>query len=412
MRITYIYQFFVTPDKPGSHRCYEVCTRLANEGHDVHVVSSNIYCEHTGWKSERINGFTAHRYPVFYKNRLSFLKRIYAFMLFICVASRKAKKIQSDVIFASSTPLTICIPAVVAAKALKVPMVFEVRDLWPEMPIAVGALKNRLAIWAARRLERFAYRNAARVVALSPGMADGVAATGYPRGKIHVIPNSCDLDRFAPNSEARNRFAARVPEVGKGPVVLYAGTMGRVNEVTYLVGMAKAMRERNPDVRFVVFGEGSEEQKTRELAEREGVLGLNYFQYGRIPKEQVVDAFLAADVVTSLFAPILEMEKNSANKFFDGLAAGKPIVINYGGWQAELLRETGAGLVLDRDPEAAARELAAFLADTEKVEKAGQAARKLAEERFSRDKLAQELETVLLTAVGEREPRKTRKARK
>jgi len=333
-------------------------------------------------------------------------------MLFICVASRKAKKIQSDVIFASSTPLTICIPAVVAAKALKVPMVFEVRDLWPEMPIAVGALKNRLAIWAARRLERFAYRNAARVVALSPGMADGVAATGYPRGKIHVIPNSCDLDRFAPNSEARNRFAARVPEVGKGPVVLYAGTMGRVNEVTYLVGMAKAMRERNPDVRFVVFGEGSEEQKTRELAEREGVLGLNYFQYGRIPKEQVVDAFLAADVVTSLFAPILEMEKNSANKFFDGLAAGKPIVINYGGWQAELLRETGAGLVLDRDPEAAARELAAFLADTEKVEKAGQAARKLAEERFSRDKLAQELETVLLTAVGEREPRKTRKARK
>ncbi|MDA3875406.1 MAG: glycosyltransferase family 4 protein [Kiritimatiellae bacterium] len=395
---------------PGGSRVFEMARRLSAAGHLVHVITS--YREpkkEKAWILTQEGGFDIHWMPVTYHNTMSFQRRILSFFRFAFTAAKKAASLKADVVFATSTPLTICLPGTYAAKRQRIPRVFEVRDLWPEMPIAVGALRNPFVKCAARKLERFAYRNATRVVALSPGMADGVAATGYPRDKIHVIPNSCDMDRFKSDSAASARFHDRYPELGSGPIILYAGTMGRVNEVTYLVRMAKEMRERNPEVEFVVFGEGSEEEATRTLAEELGVLNLNYHQFGRIPKELVVDAFLAADVVTSLFAPIPEMEKNSANKFFDGLATGKPVAINYGGWQADLLNETGAGLVLDRDPEAAAKQLADFISVPDKVANASHAARKLAEERFSRDKLAKELEQVLHCAVEEFKPRNTRK---
>ncbi len=408
MKILYLDQYYNSPTMPGGSRVYEMAKRLTAAGHQVDVVTSyRDKHDESGWFATEEGGATIHWLPVSYANTMGFLRRILAFFRFAVRAAFKTASLQADVVFATSTPLTICIPGIYAAKRQKIPMVFEVRDLWPEMPIAVGALKNPLTIWVARKLERFAYRHAARVVALSPGMADGVASTGYPRDRIHVIPNSCDLDRFAPDSSAESRFRSRYPELGTGPIVLYAGTMGRVNEVSYLVRVAASVKSTTPNLRFVVFGEGSESEKTRELAKELGVLDVNYFQYDRIPKEQVVDAFLSATLITSIFAPIPEMEKNSANKFFDGLASGKPIAINYGGWQADLLGESGAGLVLDRNPEVAAKQMADFLSDSEMVEKAGLAARKLAEERFSRDKLAKELDSVLLSAVEEYKPRNT-----
>jgi len=403
MRIVYLEQYYNSPSMPGGSRVYEMARRWVQAGHQVDVVTSyRLKTGHTTWFHTEEDGIDLHWLPVPYDNTMSFRRRIVSFFRFAFSAGAKAASFDADVIFATSTPLTICIPGVFASRRRKIPMVFEVRDLWPEMPIVIGALRNPLAIWGARWLERFAYRNATRVVGLSPGMVDGIAAAGYPRERIRMIPNSCDLERFSPDSDARERFRKRFPEIGGRQLVLYAGTMGRVNDVAWLARVAEGARERFPDIRFVVFGEGSEAEGTRELARQLGVLGGNFFQYGRLPKDQVVDAFLAADVVASVFAPIPEMEKNSANKFFDGLAAGKPMAINYGGWQAGLLRETGAGLVMDHDPEIAATQLNEFLADSSRLAEAGRASRKLAEERFSRDRLAGQLEAVLQEAVKER----------
>src|SRR5690606_10279956 len=125
----------------------------------------------------------------------------------------------------TSTPLTIAIPGVLAARRLGVPMVFEVRDLWPDIPIALGVLKNPLAKYAARCLERFAYSNSKRIVALSDGMAAGIVATGYPPGRVTVIPNSCDLQLFQYDAAGAMRFRHRHPELGFGPIVLYPGTI-------------------------------------------------------------------------------------------------------------------------------------------------------------------------------------------
>lgn len=119
-----------------------------------------------------------------------------------------------------------------------------------------------------------------------------------------------------------------------------------------------------------------------------------------MPKAETPDVLAAADIALSLFVDLKPMWANSANKFFDALASATPVAINYGGWQADLLSTTGAGIRLPPvDSEKAAQQLGEFLADAEWLSKAGMAARQLAEEKFSRDKLAEELEGVLLDAA-------------
>lgn len=400
MKITYLHQYFNTPDMPGDGRSFELGRRLVAAGHEVQLITAQRSTDASGkWHRSCEEGIEVHWLPVPYSNTMSYTDRLRAFFNFAWQSARRAAAIGSDVVFATSTPLTIALPGVWAARRQRVPMVFEVRDLWPELPIAMGALRDPVSRFLARRLERFAYRNSSRIVALSPGMAEGVAATGYAPGRITVIPNSCDLELLATTDAAADVFRTEHPELGTGPIVLYAGTLGHINGVDYLAEVAHAMLELRPDVRFVVLGYGAREAQVRARAEELGVLEQNFFMYSRIPKRQMVQAFSAASIATSLFIDLPEMEHNSANKFFDGLAAGRPVAINYGGWQKALLDRTGAGLVIDRCPAAAARQLAAWLGNPERLAKAGQAARKLAEEEFSRDRLAEKLELVLRTAV-------------
>ena len=275
----------------------------------------------------------------------------------------------------------------------------------------MGALRNPVSRRLAGMLERWAYRSANRIVALSPGIAEGVVRTGVPSSRISVIPNSSDLDLFRNPSTPRTVVR---DELGLGEddvLVLYAGSFGRANRVDYLVRVAKASLDATPRLQFLLVGSGSEFEQVRQLAQEEGVLGRNLEIRPSLPKAALVSLFGAADVVTSVFAPIPELRHNSANKFFDGLAAGRPVAINYEGWQADLLRETGAGTVLDADPEVGARQLLEFTSDPDQLEAAGANALELARGRFSRDDHAQQLEEILDAQVRESSPRRVRAAR-
>lgn len=401
MKITYIYQYFVTPEMAGGSRAYEMARRLVADGHEVNLItSSRDRSWKGGWRTTSEAGIRVHWYPVAYSNYMSVAQRMWAFLRFAWASTLKAASLKSDLVFASSTPLTVAIPAVFSSRRQKCPLVFEVRDLWPEVPIAAGELRGPAKVWLARWLERFAYRNSEQIVALSPGMAEGVIASGIEPNRVHVVPNSCDLERFQPDAEKARRFHAAHPEVGEGKIILYPGTIGRLNDVSYLVDLAQSCSVLKSDIRFVVLGEGAEFELVKEKARSCGVLGRNYFQYGRVAKEAVVDAFAASTMAVSLVADIPEMEMNSANKFFDSLAAGRPVAINYGGWQADLIQEHGVGLVVGRDVAAAAEALVKYLSCNSRVSDAGLAARELAERTFSRDLLYQRLRGVIRRAAA------------
>lgn len=401
MKIVYLHQYFNTPDMVGGTRSYEMARRLVAMGHEVEMVTS--WRERDGrrdWFTSNEAGITVHWLPVPYGNEMSYRQRVAAFLRFAWGAARKAASLKGDVVFATSTPLTIALPAVYAARRLRCPMVFEVRDLWPSVPIAMGALGNPVLRGAARWLERFAYRNARRIVALSPGMADGVEAAGYPARDITIIPNSADLALFADDGKGEMRFRQAHPELGERPVLLYAGTFGRVNGVDWLVRLAAHAKARQSPFVFALIGEGSEKESIVQLARDLGVLGDNCHIYEPQTKAAVVDAFHAAALVASVTIDLPELEANSANKFFDGLAAGRPVAINYGGWQADLINGYDLGMVWPRDVAKAYEQLERWWAQAQHHQQQRSNARKLAERDFDRDHLAGRLEQVLLDALA------------
>lgn len=366
-------------------------------GHEVNMVTSwREPCNKNDWFSTHDDGIKTHWLPIIYSNHMSYMDRLQAFIRFALKASAMAASISSDIVLATSTPLTIALPGVYASRKQRVPMVFEVRDLWPELPIAIGALRNPLLKYMAMRLELFAYRNSDAIVALSPGMRAGVIAKGYPGDRIFVIPNGSDLDVFYPNKETRTAFRKmhHIPE--NAILMVYAGTFGKVNGVGYLVELASALKE-DKRIYFLTVGDGQEFEEVKSLAIKRGCLGINFQMLPAIPKSEVGAVLAAADIAVSTVIPLPELEANSANKVFDGLAAGCCIAINHKGWQAELLSSSGAGFHLSAAIGEAKWELTNWLNNPQRIYEAGEKARKLAEEQFARDKLANDLEQVLLT---------------
>ena len=404
MRITYLHQYFNTPSMFGGTRSFEMARRLVAMGHEVNMITSWRAADgRSEWFTTEESGIRVHWLPVPYSNHMSYADRMKAFFRFAVLSARRAASIDSDLVFATSTPLTIALPAVYAARKQRKPMVFEVRDLWPELPIAMGAIKNPLAKAAAKMLERWAYRNSQAVVALSPGMRDGVVNAGYAADRVAVIPNSSDTGMFEIEASERRRIRDARPWLGDRPLLLYPGTFGKINGVDYLVDIARRLKDSAPDVRILLVGDGSEKTAVTEKARNAEVLGVNLFIEDPLPKKEMPALFCAADVVCSLFLDMPEMRANSANKFFDTLAASKPCLLNYGGWQAELVRASGAGLVTwQMSVEAAADELVRHLQDKAWLAKAGEKAKQLAGAFFDRDDLARQLNSVLEFAHQER----------
>jgi len=377
--------------------------RLVAAGHDVQMITSSRVLDGQSkeWFTTTENGINVHWLPVPYSNHMSYRDRIIAFIRFAILAMRKAKELDGDVVFATSTPLTIAVPAVLAARKKKIPLVFEVRDLWPELPVAMKALRNPVLIWLAKKLELWAYRNSETIIALSPGMKDGVVKSGYPAERVAIIPNSSDNFEFAYDRQAATRFRAQRKWLQDRPLLVYTGTFGRINGVGFMVALAKEILTINSEVRILLVGDGLEKAEITRLAEKVGVLRVNLFIEESLPKKDMPALLSAADMASSLFIDLPEMQANSANKFFDALASGTPILLNYGGWQHELLLAKRCGLPLWRKPiEESAKEVVAKITDKAWVDGAGRAARELAEAVFDRDKLAAQFGEVIGVAAS------------
>lgn len=406
MHVLYLHQYFCPPDGSGGTRSYAMAKRLVKAGHKVTIVTTSAFFPDSYNLSRTsrlsIDGIDLIVLRIPYGNNMGYVRRLWAFVQFAIRGLLTAVSVKSvDAVFATSTPLTIIIPGYFASRFSAAPLVFEVRDLWPELPIAVGALNNSLAIWIARRLELFAYRSSSRIVALSPGMKDGIMSRGIPEDQIVMIPNASDVDLFRVAPESGQKFVERYPHLGGGPLVTYAGTLGRINAVSYVVELAKHVGTIDPTVRFLICGDGAEKNEIRAKASHAGVLDHNLWMLPPLPKNEMPALLSASTVSLSLFQNLPEMQHNSANKVFDALAAGKPVAVNYGGWQSELLESRGAGIALDpENMSVAAQDLIDFLHDSDGIRRAGEQAAALADSRFNRDRLAGELRTVLEEVVA------------
>ncbi len=403
MRILYVHQFFATRDSSlGLIRSYEFSRRWVEQGHEVTVITSasRLPAEFSEklYSEGEIDGIRIRSVRVNYDNRMGTWRRIVSFATFMFGASWLASTAgRHDVVFATSTPLTVGIPGWIAAALHNTPFVFEVRDLWPEAAIQMGAIsRTGLLGRIGKMLERFLYHRARHVVALSPGMVAGVIGEGVDPDRVHMVPNSSDLDLFGPgpkDPELVERYGLH-----ERFVVGYAGAIGPSNAVEDNVPeAARLLHERGrDDVVFLVAGDGKSVPALTERTE-----GLpNVIIAGSMPKAEVPRFTRTADALMALFADKPILATNSPNKFFDGLATGRPMIVNSDGWTRQLVEDHECGIYFPAEDGAALADAIERLADHEgERTRMGANARALAESEFARDLLAARVFDVLESAV-------------
>ena len=377
MRILYLHQFFITRTGVGGTRSYEFARRFAAGGHAVRMVTA-------GGGVRTVEGVEVIGVRGAYSDYMSatavaYPRRMAAFARFAAAATLAALRgPRPDVVYATSPPLTMALPALAAALRWRAPLVFEVRDLWPEAPIQMGALRQPALRRLARALERLVYRRSSRIIALSPGITDGVIAAGAPPDRVVLVPNASNLELFSP---ALDREAER-ERLGleDGFVCSYFGAMGEANAVDQAVDAAPLLE----DVTFVLLGDG----KRRAELERRAPANVRFLD--PVPdKASVARLAAASDACLTLFKDVPVLASNSPNKLFDTFAAGRAAIVNTSGWMKTLVEDNEAGLfVRPGDPRDLAEKVAWLRDRPEEARRLGANARALAEREFALDDLA------------------------
>ena len=336
MKILYLHQYFKTPDIPGGTRSYWNSLELMKYGHKITVIR---YFKNATKRIERqeIDGIDIITLRVDYSQKKGVMGRLKAFVHFALMATYLGLKEKDiDLVIATSTPLTIGFPALVLKKLKGIPYLFEVRDLWPEVPIQMGGLKNKWAIQLAIWFEKTIYKNASHVVALSPGMKEGVLKAGTPESKVSMIPNMAKIDKFwsrEKNLELMSELKLR-PDTFK---IIYFGAMGEANAIEYILDAAYLLKNHE-DLEFIFIGDGSREQYIYDRIASQELNNVRHL--GLFGMDKTSELVNICDVSLVTFSNIPILATNSPNKLFDSLSAGKPIIVNSAGWTKDLVEET------------------------------------------------------------------------
>jgi glycosyltransferase involved in cell wall biosynthesis len=397
MNILYVQQHFATGKGEAGVRGYNLVKTLASRGHDVTVIcghnwrDSSLAADRRRWVVEReLDGFRVVQIGVFYSNHQSFIKRLWSFFLFGLLACYEVLRRRSDLVYASSTPLTVSIPALCARWIKRTPYIFEVRDLWPDLPIEMGIIRNPFIKRALYFWERVAYRCAAKLVALAPGIKREIEKKANVDGsRVAMIPNGSDTENLRPLGRLPRRLLP-IPE--EALALGYTGTHGIANGLDAVLDAAAVLKRRGVcDVVFVFIGDGREKARLINRARAEELDNVCFV--GLFNKSQYNEALAELDAGMQILMNVPAFYYGtSPNKFFDYLAAGKPVLVNYPGWMSDLVTEHGCGVAIrPDDPEAFADAVERLNRQRHRLDEMGRAGRALAESRFSQQKILVDL---------------------
>jgi glycosyltransferase involved in cell wall biosynthesis len=276
------------------------------------------------------------------KNKDGFVKRIWSFVAYAFFSSIYALFGKYDVAIASSGPITAGIPGLLGKWIRRKKMVFEVRDLWPQGAIEMGVIKNALLIKWANRFELICYRSADLIVTLSPGMKTEILAK-CPSKRVVSITNAANIDLFSTQVEVDLETYGLVPK----KYAIYAGNIGKVNNVEWMVDAAVLLTESNSDIKIVFVGDGQLKDAMLKRKEEEKIENLIFIPL--IPKNQLVGFIQHAMVSLVPLANTPVLSTSSPNKLFESIAAGVPVIITTEGWMKEFVELENVGMYVDPD---------------------------------------------------------------
>tara|TARA_B100000575_G_scaffold294067_1_gene307838 strand:+ start:15695 stop:16912 length:1218 start_codon:yes stop_codon:yes gene_type:complete len=393
MHILYFHQYFISREGSGGTRSYENAIALVKAGHKVTVI-----CGHSksGLKSDYKNGLRVGivdginiiQINTKYSNHQSFPRRAASFMAFILRSSRYVFSLDYDIIVTTSTPLTVGIPGILAKILRKKYFIFEVRDLWPELPKAMGIIKNPLILALMSLLEYCSYKSANKLIGLSSGMVDGIVRRGIKRSSIKLIPNGCDNLLF--QSEVSNPYI-KINEISDNDfIAIFSGAHGIANGLDAVLDTAKYLKSINEhNIKFIFIGDGSSKKDLIQRANSEELMNCIFLQ--PMPKTDIVSYIKNADVGLQVLKNIPEFYNGtSPNKFYDYISAGIPVITNYPGEVAKLIERNNIGIAVEPDNIRAFAEAILYLKNMkEDIAVMKNNSLKLAKDEFDRDKIVE-----------------------
>ena len=422
MKVLYYHQYFSTPSGAAGTRSFSLARSLVEAGHHVQMVCLRDARTHTGLTGPFISrqrrgfvdGIEVIEFEIPYSNYAGLLQRSFVFCRYALQSLRFLLNSDADLVFATTTPLTVGIAGIAARWFKGVPFVFEVRDLWPEIPRAMGGIRNPLVLAALSALEWISYHSADACIGLAPGICDGIANKGVSPTSITCIPNGCDLELFYTLNPSYPKRPDLIQGLSKrlsksSFVAAFTGAHGPCNGLESVVDVAiELQRLGRDDIHIVLIGDG----KCKPELERK-ILNLSLknchllpfmpkHTLARILRESVHVGLMVLSDVPAFY------RGTSPNKFFDYLASGLPIINNYPGWIADLISEYNAGIVVEpRNPHAFAQALINLADNHQLTLTAGLNSRSLAEKMFSRSELADQWLNVLLATFNRYKSRRS-----
>jgi len=390
MQILYFHQHFSTPAGATGTRSYEMARALIRYGHDVTMVcGTNIHgktgltgATRKGIRYGYVDGIKIIEIRLPYSNHDSFLKRGNLFLNFAIKSIGIAWKTKYDLLFATSTPLTTSIPGIVM-RFLKTerPFVFEVRDLWTELPREMGVIRNPIVLWAMTALEWLAYKSARGCIGLSPGIQEGIQRRCSCRKSVAMIPNGCDFGLFRPAKTHLEQKSFRA---------VFTGAHGIANGLDAVLDAAAVLMQRGRnDIELHFIGDGKLKPNLLARAKREGLNNCVFLD--PVPKTRLAEMMMEVDVGLMVLANVPAFYYGtSPNKFFDYISTGLPVVNNYPGWLSDMIEEHHCGIAVPPEAPGAFAEALIKLADFPELRlDMGKNAKALAEQQFDRVKLAE-----------------------
>lgn len=350
MKVAVVYQYYQGHSSPGHSLVYELTQHLADQGHKVTVVSGETgYMQRDQpvlpWykrliRRERDGAVEIIRTYTYSELHRSYLGRLISFISFSLTAPIGLLRVpRPDVVLASSPPIFPMFSVWLVCKLRGIPLVFEVRDLWPESAIQMGILRNRQLIGIMYWMERLLYDKAARIVTLTQGIHDDIQARGWPAQKLQVITCGIDTQMLFPDKQAGLKIR-REHGWDEHRIVLYFGALGEANNLDVIIDAA--IHSKDERVLFLLIGDGMKRPHIEKRIAQQQIDNVQVLE--PVSKTSARGFINAADVCLVTLQDISLFKGAIPTKLLDYMACGKPVLCGVGGEAAAIVNIAEAGI--------------------------------------------------------------------
>ena len=350
LKVLYISHYFPPEVNAPALRVSEMANRWAENGADVTVLTG--FPNHpTGIIPDEYKGMKRHvtkfkklkviRTWLYAAPNKGFLKRIlnYLSFMFSSVVLGTSKVGKPDIIIATSPQFFVAVAGYVISRIKRSKFVFEIRDVWPEEIVAVGAIKNRFIIKSLEMIEMFLYRKADLLVAVAQGTIDILTERGIDKDKMVLYPNGVNIDHFTDTPDGteirkqlgfENKF-----------IISYVGTHGMAHKLEDLLEVAKNLSAVK-QIQFLFVGDGARKKTLISLAEEMKL--TNVYFHDQISHDRIPEYYKATDLFMVPLRQAKLFTKNIPSKIYEIMAVKKPILISTEGESRKLVEQAGAGV--------------------------------------------------------------------